>query len=113
GDFWTIAGHADDTQALQSVAFTWLEQNFAPLAAKLGDDGVSALPFVGVGFCDQQGRTRVEQFFTVPAHQRPGSARTLAQALESIDQCARLRTRATASVRRFLQAIPQSPHHTD
>jgi len=113
GDFWTIAGHADDTQALQSVAFAWLEQNFDSLAAKLGDDGVSSLPFVGVGFCDQEGRDRVEQFFTVPAHQRPGSARTLAQALESIDQCIRLRKREGPAVAAFLRRQVErsvSPH---
>ena len=103
GDFWAVASHADDTPALQTVAFAWLSQNFDPLAAKLGDDNVSSLPFVGAGFCDQAGRDRVQQFFAVPAHQRPGSARTLAQALEGIDQCIRLKARATTSVAVFLK----------
>src|SRR5262249_44446772 len=63
GEFWAIAGHAHDTQALQSVAFVWLTQNFDAVAAKLGDEGVSSLPFVGAGFCSQADRDRVEQFF--------------------------------------------------
>ncbi len=102
GDFWAVASHADDTQALQAVAFAWLSQNFDPLAAKLGDDSVSSLPFVAAGFCDQAGRDRMQQFFGLQAHQRPGSARTLAQALEGVDQCIRLRGRATAPVATFL-----------
>jgi Peptidase family M1 domain/ERAP1-like C-terminal domain/Peptidase M1 N-terminal domain len=104
GDFWSVAGHAGDTAGQQAVAFAWLSRNFTPLAAKLGDDSVSYLPFVGAGFCDQTGRDRVHQFFTAPAHQRPGSARTLAQALETIDQCMRLRARATRAVAAYLEA---------
>jgi peptidase M1-like protein/ERAP1-like protein len=108
GDFWTVAGHAGDTPAQQAVAFAWLEANFDALARRLGDDSVSSLPFVGAGFCDQAGRDRVQQFFGLPAHQRPGSVRTLAQALEGVDQCMRLRARATASVRSFLKPFRDS-----
>ena len=104
GDFWAVAGHAGDTQALQATVFAWLAQNFDALAAKLGDDTVSYLPFVATGFCDRAGRDQVQQFFAAPAHQRPGSARTLAQALEGIDQCVRLRARAAHSVAAFLRA---------
>jgi alanyl aminopeptidase len=104
GDFWSVIGHAADTQAQEVVAFDWLSRNFDALAPKLGDDAVSYLPFVGAGFCDSAGRGRVQQFFSVPAHQRPGSARTLAQTLESIDQCMRLRARATNSVGAFLRS---------
>jgi alanyl aminopeptidase len=109
GDFWSVAGHAGDTAAKQAVAFAWLEANFDVLARRLGDDGVSSLPFVGSGFCDPAGRERVQRFFDVPAHQRPGSARSLAQTLEGIDQCMRLRTRATDSVRSFLQRLKLNP----
>ena len=104
GDFWAVAGRAGDTPEKEVVAFAWLEANFDALAQRLGDDSVSSLPFVGEGFCDQAGRDRVQQFFASAAHQRPGSARTLAQALEGVDQCMRLRARATDSVRAFLRA---------
>ncbi|MFI5366051.1 MAG: M1 family metallopeptidase [Candidatus Binatia bacterium] len=97
-----VMDHARDAALLQAEAFAWLSDNFERVAAKLGDDGASALPSVGGGFCDAAGRDRVQAFFAVPAHQRPGSARTLAQTLEGIDQCIRLRARATQPVTAFL-----------
>jgi len=106
GDFWAVAGHAGDTPALQSAGFAWMAEHFDPLAAKLGDDIASSLPSMGVGFCDAIGRERVRQFFTDPAHQRPGTARTLAQSLEAIDQCIQLRAQATGAVDAFLTGNP-------
>ncbi len=105
-DFWSIAGQSGESSALQAAAFEWLAGNFAALAAKLGDDAASALPFAGAGFCDTTGRARVQQFFDDPQHQRPGSPRNLAHVLESIDECIRLRARATASVAAFLSRSP-------
>lgn len=103
-EFWPIAGNAGARLAVQAAGFAWLETHFDAVAGKLGDDGASYLPSVGAGFCDAAGRARVQQFFDMPAHQRPGSARNLAQVLERIDQCAHLRARATSSVAAFLSA---------
>lgn len=76
--------------------------HFAPVATKLGEFGTSYLPYSGGGFCAADDRARLDACFSDPAHQRPGSARNLAQVLEGIDECIRLRARATPAVTAFL-----------
>jgi alanyl aminopeptidase len=69
-----------------------------------GFDLGGMLPRVGAGFCDAQSRGELQAFFGPIASNHPGAPRTLAQTLESIDQCIATRVAQQPSVAEFLRS---------
>ena len=86
-----------------ATAATWthLKANWAHLQRSMGI--FQALPDIVDStehFCDAQSRTDVEQFFRT--HPVPGTERTLAQALETIERCAAARAEQSKNLAEFL-----------
>jgi alanyl aminopeptidase len=68
-----------------------------------GFDLGGMLPRVGEGLCDARSREEVQSFFGPLAAKYNGAPRTLAQTLESIDQCLANKAAQEPSVREFLE----------
>ncbi|MCP3062815.1 M1 family metallopeptidase [Myxococcus sp. K38C18041901] len=91
----------------QGVAFDFVTKNYDKLVgdspdALLPQDAAGRLSFVGRSFCGEQQRKALADFFTPRAEKAPGGPRTLAQVLESVDQCVALKAAQAQSVESFL-----------
>jgi alanyl aminopeptidase len=103
-DFFPIAGPASGRAATRAEVLRFVESHFKELSAKLGDELTARLPGVGSGACSEDGRDRLRAMFEDRDRLRPGSQRTLAQAIESIETCAAVRARIAEGVQAVLQA---------
>jgi len=89
------------TPAAREAAWTFIQQEWAALTAKVGV--FQAMPaIVGAlgNFCATERAAEIRAFFA--AHQVPEAARSLTQALERIETCAAVRERQSAPFRRWL-----------
>ena len=70
----------------------WLQKNFDALRARLPDFVQGSLPFMGAaGSCEHQHADEMRTFFTPRLKDIVGGDRSLAQAVEGIEQCSALR----------------------
>jgi hypothetical protein len=76
--------------------------HFDALAARVSREAPSYWPAYAERLCSATARTDVEAFWRDRIARYPGSARVLAQALEAIESCARLREAQQASLRAYL-----------
>ena len=101
-DMWTLIGPTFDREETFLVTWDWFTKNFDAIVEKVGHKAIPRLPGVGGGFCDENGKKSVSEFFADPKRQRPGTERNLANTLESIDQCIRRRKYLEAGLASFL-----------
>ncbi|GEN10882.1 alanyl aminopeptidase [Myxococcus fulvus] len=98
----------------QGVAFDFVTKNYDKLVgdspdALLPQDAAGRLSFVGRSFCGEEQRKALADFFTPRAEKAPGGPRTLAQVLESVDQCVALKAAQAQSVESFLDGRVTHP----
>jgi ERAP1-like C-terminal domain len=91
----------------QTLPFEFVEQHYDAILAKIpGNEIFNAgafLPFVGSGFCDDQGAKRVAAFFEPKVARFNGAPRNLAQTLETIRLCVAYKDAQESSVAAFLK----------
>jgi alanyl aminopeptidase len=91
----------------QTLPYGLIIGDYAKVAAALpsfaGFDLAAYLPFVATGFCDAAHRAEAEAFFKERSATAQGGPRLLAQALETVGQCAALRAAQGSSVSEFLK----------
>ncbi len=91
----------------RTLPFEFVKQNLDAILARLprevGEDFAAALPSVGGGFCDADGRKQVDDFFKDRVAAYAGGPRQLAQVLESIDNCAASAKVTGPSIAEFLR----------
>ncbi len=92
-DYRSIVRPIPRGSAAQRVFWGWFTRRFEALAALRGPRGSASLPWAAAGFCDAAGRQEAADFFASRPDLAPGSAQNLAQALEEVEQCSRLRER--------------------
>lgn len=86
----------------RGLAYQFVKQHFDELVAMLPRDAGSNLARVASGFCDEPARADAEAFFTGRSTRYVGGPRVLAQTLERITQCTRLRQFQGEALARFL-----------
>ncbi|HET8773915.1 MAG TPA: M1 family aminopeptidase [Thermoanaerobaculia bacterium] len=84
----------------RDVAWTWIEQNWDRIAAKLPERMRGTVTSTARVFCDRESLARAKAF--IDAHPVPPAARGNAQALERVAQCAALRDLQSASLHEWL-----------
>ena len=89
--------------ATREIAFTFLKDNYAALAAKIPTEYEAYFAFAGESFCDGAHRQDVEAFFGKRTSKAPGGPRILAQVLEQIDLCIARKKVQQASIDAFLR----------
>ncbi len=97
-DFWSIVGATLSEPETHAVTWAWLKDNFDQIVEVLGSKSVPSLPWVGGGFCSEEGAKQVEEFFAPEERREPGIERRLSQATESIRQCASWRAYAKPGI---------------
>jgi alanyl aminopeptidase len=78
--------------------YDFMTSHFDALAARVDPQAPGGWPGYAAALCGSRDRAAVEAFWRPRLARYEGAARNLAQALDSIDACARLRQRAQASV---------------
>ena len=85
-EMWRILGPAtDDEEIFANVTWPWFTKNYDAIVEKIGDKSAPRLPYIGGGFCSEEGKKTVEAFFA--DRMLPGMERNLANTLEGIDRC--------------------------
>jgi alanyl aminopeptidase len=94
-----ILGTRAGYEATRASGWQWFKQDIDVAMLQMADDRRSNLPFIADGFCSDDGRAEAVAFFT-PARldKMRGAARSLAQTLDEIDTCIRLKTRHMQAV---------------
>src|SRR5438552_12538725 len=72
----------------------FIEVNFERLAKRVSRDAPAGWPNYALGLCSSQDKAEVEAFWRDRIAKYAGGERSLAEALESIDLCTRLRAAA-------------------
>ena len=98
-----VWGAAGDPRT-REAALSFVEKNFDAIAAKMPHDYPSSLPGIGAGFCDEEHAVALAQFFRPRAGQFPGTERKLAQAMESVRQCAAFREKEVPGLVQYLKS---------
>jgi len=90
----------------RDLPFEFVKQHLNEILARIpresGDDYAANLPQVGGAFCDASRRAELDTFFADKVKNYTGGPRTLAQTLESIDQCIAERQKMTSELEAFL-----------
>ncbi len=99
-----IVGRAmEETEPGRDAVYAWLTGNYAAVTAKIPPILIGFLP----GVADGASAPRLEaarEFFGDPAHQAPGTGRTLERVTAQVEARLALRAREGDAVRRFLTA---------
>ncbi|HJU23853.1 MAG TPA: M1 family aminopeptidase, partial [Casimicrobiaceae bacterium] len=82
--------------------YDFIAGHFDALAARVDGDAPGGWPGYAEGLCSEADRTAVASFWRDRAARYPGATRNLAQVLESIDGCARLRAREAQNANAYL-----------
>ena len=82
--------------------YAFITEHFDALAARVDADAPGGWPGYAADLCSEADRDAVASFWQNRVASYAGGERNLAQALESIASCSRLRARERASVDRFL-----------
>jgi alanyl aminopeptidase len=103
-EFWYLVGTATSQESLvERVVWPWVVAHYDQLVDKLGVAfSAPSLPYLGAGFCDAEGKARVEAYFAQDGRMIDGMARNLSMSLESIDRCIERRQSRGPSIKAFL-----------
>jgi hypothetical protein len=82
--------------------YEFIAEHFDALAARVDRDAPGSWPGYAEGLCSEADRTAVASFWRDRATRYPGAEHNLAQVLESIDGCARLRAREAQKADAYL-----------
>jgi alanyl aminopeptidase len=93
----------------RDVAFAFVKEHYDALAARLPEDYVSSLAWVGASYCDPVHRQELAAFFTERAAKAPGGPRTLAQVLEAVDLCIAFKAAQGPGIESFLASPRKVP----
>jgi aminopeptidase N len=93
--------------ATREQAWTWVEQNWNRIEAKIPDRMLGSITSSTRVFCNAEDAARAKAF--LEAHPIPSAARRNAQALERIDQCIALRELQGPQLRQWIAAQPKTP----
>ncbi len=86
----------------QRDAHDFIVTHFDALTKRVDRDAPSGWPGYAGGLCSADDRAAVDSFWRDRLAQYSGAERNLAQALEAIDNCTRLRSKERAGVSAFL-----------
>jgi alanyl aminopeptidase len=101
-DMWSLIGPSFDDDATFAVTWDWFTKNYPKIVEILGEKSAIRLPNVGSGFCSEEGKKQVQDFFaSVP--QMDGQQRNLANTIEGIEQCTRRKTYIHSAFETFLK----------
>jgi cytosol alanyl aminopeptidase len=100
-DYWSIIGPGFATDATHATMWTWITKNYDRIIEALGDKRAHSIPWAATGYCSNEGVEATKAFFADPDRTPPGTERNLAQAIESIELCARLKKSMTPGVEKF------------
>ncbi len=103
-NFWRLMGPVSGDPVTREVAWKWLIEHYGEVAEKIGQARAGRLPGVGNGFCSEQGKTKVQEFFSHEKHRTVTTEQNLEQTLESIDQCMAHRKEVADGVRSFVDS---------
>jgi aminopeptidase N len=95
-----IAGVVAGTRDGRELGWTWIEQNWDRIAAKIPERMRGAVTGSARVFCDRESLARVKTF--IDAHPIPSAARGTSQMLERVGQCAALRDLHSAKLHEWL-----------
>jgi alanyl aminopeptidase len=101
--FELIAAASDDPRT-REAALAFVEKNFDAVVARLPYDSAAGMPGLGSGFCDDEHASALGQFFRPLARKYPGMDRRLAQAMESVRQCAAFREKEVPGLVQYLKS---------
>jgi alanyl aminopeptidase len=93
----------------RDVAFAFVKENYDALAARMPEEHVSGLTWVGSSYCDPVHRQEVAAFFTERAAKAPGGPRMLAQVLEAVDLCIAFKAAQGPGIESFLASPKKVP----
>jgi hypothetical protein len=93
---------AGEAPATSRAIHAFVVAHFDALAGRVGRDSPGYWPGYASGFCDADARRDVDAFWRPRIAQYAGGEHHLAEALESIDLCVRLRERERAALDRYL-----------
>ena len=96
----------------RDVGYAFVKENYDALAARMPQDYVSGLAWVGASYCDPVHRQEVAAFFTERNARAPGGTRMLAQVLEGVDLCIAFKAAQGPSLESFLASpkkVPATP----
>ncbi|MEN3293451.1 MAG: hypothetical protein V7642_2704 [Burkholderiales bacterium] len=100
--FWSASEERHSPSALQA----FLRTRYDRVVAKLPEDYAAFIPRWGAAQCSTGERASFQAFYRERAAKRPGGARNLAQALESIDICVANRRVQQDGLKGFLSSQP-------
>ncbi len=105
-EMWYLIGPGLGSPELtERVVWPWFAANYDALVSKLGVAfAAPSLPYIGAGFCDAEGKAKVEAFFAEEGRMKEGMARNLSQSLESIDRCISTREARATAIKTFLSS---------
>ncbi|HSP78691.1 MAG TPA: M1 family metallopeptidase, partial [Myxococcaceae bacterium] len=93
----------------REVAYAFLREHYDALAARLPEERVASLVWVGGSFCDPVQRQELAAFFSERTSRAPGGPRALAQMLEAVDLCIALKATQGSSLESFLVSPRRLP----
>jgi len=91
-EFWSVFGPMFSSDETYERMWTWFTANYDAVMTKLGPMSARGIVGVGRGFCDEEGKQKVLEFFNDELVQaNSGMERNRSLVLESIDSCMTMR----------------------
>ncbi len=84
--------------------YTWMTANYDAIIAATTPSAAAFMPFYAGG-CSAERLAQAKEFFSQPAHNRPGVPQSLAQVSDGVNDCVGLREREGAPVHAFLKQV--------
>lgn len=100
-DYWSVIGGSFGDDERHAVLWEWVTTNYDRIIDNLGDKRAHSIPWAATGFCSEEGVAKTKEFFANPERTPPGTERNLAQAIESIERCSRMKTTMAPGVEKF------------
>jgi alanyl aminopeptidase len=91
-----------DTPEGRAATWKFLQANYDATVARMPREVTGVMPYYASGFCDEQRRNDVAEFFEGRAEKLPGGTRNLAKVLEGMDLCIALRGAQEGSLKEEL-----------
>jgi aminopeptidase N/puromycin-sensitive aminopeptidase len=104
-DSWILIAREISQRQTRGVAWPWVQQNWAKVSAQLTTASGSGLIAATGAFCTVAQRDEVKSFFA--AHPVDAADRSLAKALDSIDECVKLRAIQEPKLKVWLASHPE------
>ena len=101
-------GLLDQDELSTEVVFTFLQERFDRVLARMPSDAAVSLPGTVSRFCDEGRRAAVEAFFKPRIEKISGGPRALSQALEEISLCSTLRSSQEAKNQKLPKKAPSA-----